>query len=105
MNNSSFEMNNLLNHLNDMLNRFTVTLAEEISQQITSQGEVERDNSQRTDTEFLNTEEALKVLKIKSKVTLRSYVLAGLIPKPKRIGGRKLVYKKSDLLKFLGDGK
>jgi hypothetical protein len=37
MNNSSFEMNNLLNHLNDMLNRFTVTLAEEVSQRITSE--------------------------------------------------------------------
>jgi predicted DNA-binding transcriptional regulator AlpA len=98
MNNSSFEMNNLLNHLTDLI-------AEKVSQRIIFENESEKTDSDNTDTEFLNTSEALKVLKIKSKVTLRSYVLAGLIPKPKRIGGRKLVYKKSDLLKFLGDGK
>jgi hypothetical protein len=98
MNNSSFEMNNLLNHLTDLI-------AEKVSQRINYENESEKSDSDITDTEFLNTSEALKVLKIKSKVTLRSYVLAGLIPKPKRIGGRKLVYKKSDLLKFLGDGK
>jgi hypothetical protein len=98
MNNSSFEMNNLLNHLTDLI-------AEKVSQRINYENESEKTDSDITYTEFLNTSEALKVLKIKSKVTLRSYVLAGLIPKPKRIGGRKLVYKKSDLLKFLGDGK
>ena len=97
MNNSSFEMNNLLNHLTDLI-------AEKVSQRIIFENESEKTDSDNTDTEFLNTTEALRVLKIKSKVTLRSYVLAGLIPKPKRIGGRKLVYKKSDLLKFLGDG-
>ncbi len=91
-------MNNLLNHLTDLI-------AEKVSQRINYENESEKSDSDITDTEFLNTSEALKVLKIKSKVTLRSYVLAGLIPKPKRIGGRKLVYKKSDLLKFLGDGK
>jgi hypothetical protein len=98
MNNSSFEMNNLLNHLTDLI-------AEKVSQRINYENESEKTDSGITYTEFLNTTEALRVLKIKSKVTLRSYVLAGLIPKPKRIGGRKLVYKKSDLLKFLGDGK
>ena len=98
MNNSSFEMNNLLNHLTELI-------AEKVSQRINFENESEKKDSDITDTEFLNTNEALKVLKIKSKVTLRNYVLAGLIPKPKRIGGRKLVYKKSDLLKFLGDGK
>ena len=91
-------MNNLLNHLTDLI-------AEKVSQRINYENESEKTDSDITYTEFLNTSEALKVLKIKSKVTLRSYVLAGLIPKPKRIGGRKLVYKKSDLLKFLGDGK
>ena len=90
-------MNNLLNHLTDLI-------AEKVSQRIIFENESEKTDSDNTDTEFLNTTEALRVLKIKSKVTLRSYVLAGLIPKPKRIGGRKLVYKKSDLLKFLGDG-
>ena len=91
-------MNNLLNHLTDLI-------AEKVSKRIIFENESEKTDSDNTDTEFLNTTEALRVLKIKSKVTLRSYVLAGLIPKPKRIGGRKLVYKKSDLLKFLGDGK
>ena len=91
-------MNNLLNHLTDLI-------AEKVSQRINYENESEKTDSGITYTEFLNTTEALRVLKIKSKVTLRSYVLAGLIPKPKRIGGRKLVYKKSDLLKFLGDGK
>lgn len=91
-------MNNLLNHLTDLI-------AEKVSQRINYENESEKTDSDITYTEFLNTSEALKVLKIKSKVTLRSYVLAGLIPNPKRIGGRKLVYKKSDLLKFLGDGK
>ena len=91
-------MNNLLNHLTDLI-------AEKVSKRIIFENESEKTDSDNTDTEFLNTTEALRVLKIKSKVTLRSYVLAGLIPKPKRVGGRKLVYKKSDLLKFLGDGK
>jgi hypothetical protein len=62
-------------------------------------------NAQSPEQEFLSTDEALCLLKIKSKVTLRSYVQAGLIPKPKRVGGRKLIYKKSDLLKYLGDDK
>ena len=88
-------MNNLLNHLTELI-------AEKVSQRINFENEGDKKDSDITDTEFLNTNEALK---IKSKVTLRSYVIAGLIPKPKRIGGRKLVYKKSDLLKFLGDGK
>ena len=91
-------MNNLLNHLTELI-------AEKVSQRINLENEGGSTVTNNSDTEFLSTDEALNVLKIKSKVTLRSYVLAGLIPKPKRIGGRKLVYKKSDLLKFLGDGK
>jgi predicted DNA-binding transcriptional regulator AlpA len=98
MSSSIFE--NLLEHLTDLIADKVIekrNLRVNLDSGIRAEHDPEQD--------FLNTEEALVVLKIKSKVTLRSYVKSGLIPKPKRIGGRKLVYRKSDLLKMMGDGK
>lgn len=54
---------------------------------------------------FLETLDVMKFLKIKSPLTLKKYVEWGLIPRPIRIGGRKLVYKKSDILNYLSNAK
>ncbi len=54
---------------------------------------------------FLETLDVMKFLKIKSQLTLKKYVERGLIPRPIKIGGRKLVYKKSDILNYLSNAK
>lgn len=97
---NTFNLEHLVEHLTDLI---AVKVIEKGTTQPLQSTEVK--NVQRPEQEFLSTDEALCLLKIKSKVTLRSYVRAGLIPQPKRVGGRKLVYKKSDLLKYLGDDK
>jgi len=97
---NTFNLEYLVEHLTDLI---AVKVVEKGSIQSMPLLENRQDTSK--DQEFLSTQEAMCLLKIKSKVTLRSYVRAGLIPPPKQIGGRKLVYKKSDLLKFLGDEK
>lgn len=97
---STNNLTNLLEHLTDMI---AEKIMEKRKLQVNLASVIHAEHDPEQD--FLNTEEALVVLKIKSKVTLRNYVKSGLIPKPKRIGGRKLVYRKSDLLKLMGDGK
>jgi len=85
-----------------LLNSLSESIAERVSQKI-NQSQVKE--VEKSEEGFLETLEAMKFLKIKSQVTLKKYVNSGLIPKPKRIGGRKLVYKKSDLLNYLSNAK
>jgi predicted DNA-binding transcriptional regulator AlpA len=83
-----------------LLNSISESIAERVSQKINISQLKESDPPEER---FLDTIEAMKLLKIKSQVTLKKYVVSGLIPKPSKIGGRKLVYKKSDLLNFLSN--
>jgi predicted DNA-binding transcriptional regulator AlpA len=83
-----------------LLNSISESIAERVSQKINISQVKE---SVPPEERFLDTIEAMKFLKIKSPVTLKKYVASGLIPKPSKIGGRKLVYKKSDLLNFLSN--
>ena len=82
-----------------LLNSLSESIAERVSQKINQSQEV----ITTAEEGFLNTTEAMEYLKIKSQVTLKKYVNSGLIPKPTKIGGRKLVYKKSDLLNYLSN--
>ena len=84
-----------------LLNSLSESIAERVSQKINQSQEV----TSTPEEGFLNTTEAMEYLKIKSQVTLKKYVNSGLIPKPTKIGGRKLVYKKSDLLNYLSNAK
>lgn len=83
-----------------LLNSLSESIAERVSQKINQSQEVITTTPEEG---FLNTTEAMEYLKIKSQVTLKKYVTQGLIPKPTKIGGRKLVYKKSDLLNYLSN--
>ena len=83
-----------------LLNSLSESIAERVSQKINQSQEVITTTPEEG---FLNTTEAMEYLKIKSQVTLKKYVNSGLIPKPTKIGGRKLVYKKSDLLNYLSN--
>lgn len=83
-----------------LLNSISESIAERVSQKINIS---QLKESAPPEERFLDTIEAMKFLKIKSQVTLKKYVASGLIPKPSKIGGRKLVYKKSDLLNFLSN--
>jgi len=85
-----------------LLNSLSESIAERVSQKI-NQSQVKELETQEEG--FLDTIEAMKFLKIKSQVTLKKYVTSGLIPRPSKIGGRKLVYKKSDLLNYLSNAK
>lgn len=85
-----------------LLNSLSESIAERVSQKI-NQSQVKE--VEKSEEGFLETLEAMEFLKIKSPVTLKRYVNSGLIPKPKRIGGRKLVYKKSDLLNYLSNAR
>jgi len=85
-----------------LLNSLSESIAERVSQKI-NQSQVKE--LETPEEGFLDTIEAMKFLKIKSQVTLKKYVTSGLIPRPSKIGGRKLVYKKSDLLNYLSNAK
>jgi hypothetical protein len=82
-----------------LLNSLSESIAERVSQKINQSQET----PPTPEEGFLNTTEAMEYLKIKSQVTLKKYVTQGFIPKPTKIGGRKLVYKKSDLLNYLSN--
>lgn len=54
--------------------------------------------------EYFDTKKALEFINVKTRLTLDKYVYEGRIPKPIKRGGRKLYYRKSDLINFLQNG-
>lgn len=83
-----------------LLETISSSIAEKVFQKVETMSQ-----TKASAEEYLNTSEALVFLKIKSKLTLRNYVKAGLIPAPVKVGGRKLMFKKSDLENFLSHGR
>ena len=90
------------NNTQDFLELFAQSVAKHLSQYISEPGQ--KEVSKSTEEEYFNTDQAKEYLGIKSTATLRSYVVRGFIPEPTKAGGRKLVYKKSNLSKFLEHG-
>ena len=88
------------NNNEDFLDFFAKKVAKHIAQFTAPQPQ----NNSTDEEEFFNTNQAKEYLNISSTATLRSYVVKGFIPKPKKVGGRKLVYKKSDLKNYLSNG-
>jgi predicted DNA-binding transcriptional regulator AlpA len=80
------------------------TLSTSIAEKVLQKVETMTQAKQPTE-EYLNTAEAMRFLQIKSKLTLRNYVKKGMLPTPTRVGGRKLMYRKSDLENFLSHGR
>lgn len=97
MNNDSLNLEHLLNALTESISD---SVAKKLSDKITK-----AETNLSNDNEFLGTEDAMVFLKIKSRVTLRNYIKSGQIPQPIKAGGRKLIFKKSDLINFLSYGK
>ena len=92
------------NHFNieDLLNLITETIADKVSTRINTQPA----NNPKDENEeaYLDTQETLEFINVKTRVTLDKYVLEGRIDKPIKRGGRKLYYKKSSLINFLQNG-
>jgi hypothetical protein len=92
------------NHFNieDLLNLITETIADKVSTRInTLPANNPKDENEEA---YLDTQETLEFINVKTRVTLDKYVLEGRIDKPIKRGGRKLYYKKSSLINFLQNG-
>ena len=82
------------------LEGFTEEVAEKVAEKLNLKPV--QDHSERE--EYLTTQQAMKLLQIKSAVTIRDYVKKGFIPKPVKRGGRQLFHKRSDLENYLNNG-
>jgi hypothetical protein len=92
------------NNLNLMLllDHLSEAIAERVSDKIKTPSQATIPTN--PEEEYLDTNQALEFIKVKSRVTLDTYVKEGRIDKPKMRGGRKLYYKKSNLINFLNHG-
>jgi hypothetical protein len=95
--NNSLNLEFLLSALSESLSD---SIAEKVSERITK-----TETSISNEIEFLGVKDSMSFLKIKSRATLRSYIKSGQLPEPTKAGGRKLIFKKSDLINFLSYGK
>lgn len=86
----------------DFLEFFAQSVAKHLKQYINQP--VQKEVSKSPEEEYFTTNQAKEYLQVSSTTTLKSYVDRGFIPKPRKVGGRKLVYKKSDLKNFLENG-
>jgi hypothetical protein len=85
-----------------LLNSLSESIAERVSQKI-NQSQVKE--VEKSEEEFLDNQEAMRFLKIKSPGTLKKRVISGAIPAPVVISPRKSIHKKSDLLNYLSNAK
>jgi predicted DNA-binding transcriptional regulator AlpA len=88
------------NQFDQLLETLSTSIAEKVLQKVETMAQAKQPTE-----EYLNTSEAMRFLQIKSKLTLRNYVKTGMLPTPTRVGGRKLMYRKSDLENFLSHGR
>jgi hypothetical protein len=95
------QSNNL--NLSQFLDQLSEVIAEKISGKISPSAKV-KTSKDAPQEEYLDTIQTLEFINVKTRVTLDKYVLEGRIEKPIKRGGRKLYYKKSNLIKFLQNG-
>ena len=95
MNTNSYNLIELLDQLSEVI---AVKVSDKINISPVSVQNTDKDE------EYLDTQETLKYINIKTRVTLDKYVVEGRIEKPIQRGGRKLYYRKSSLIKFLQNG-
>jgi hypothetical protein len=85
-----------------LLDALTEAIAEKVSDKIKPAQPTPTPTT--PDEEWLTTEQACKLLNIKSSDTLKKRVLEGRIEPPVSRGGRPLFYRKSSLIKHLQNG-
>jgi hypothetical protein len=95
-------MNNYNLSLELLLDALTEAIAVKLSDRIQiTPPTIKKETDQE---EYLDTQETLKFINVRTRVTLDKYVLEGRIERPIQRGGRKLYYRKSSLINFLKNG-